>query len=29
MFNIEEKSKAPIEKDVVLEDMERKYPEKL
>jgi len=29
MFNIEEKSKAPIEKDVVLEDMERKYPEKI
>jgi len=29
MFNIEEKSKTPIEKDVVLEDMERKYPEKI
>ena len=29
MFNIEEKSKTPIEKDVVLEDMEKKYPEKI
>jgi len=29
MFNIEEKSKNPIEKDVVLEDMEQKYPEKI
>jgi len=29
MFNIEEKSTIPIEKDVVLEDMERKYPDKI
>ena len=29
MFSTEEKSKTPIEKDVILEDMERKYPEKI
>jgi len=29
MFNIEEKSKTPIEKDVILEDVEKKYPEKI
>jgi len=29
MFNIEEKSRTPIEKDVILEEMERKYPDKI
>jgi len=29
MFSTEEKSKTSIEKDVILGDMERKYPEKI